>query len=182
MRRSGDILAGMRLSIPSTIGLLTLSVAPLACSDAERAVTELERLCKARCDCPDFGGEWMEVSNCKKQCEAESKISSAFIRDAEDIEVCDDLNARIKASRECRQQSCDAFQDCYSESRWDITGCVYVYSYYYDGGPGADGESFRGSALADSPDGPRTLEQLLTPIPADDPPLMSVSPEVNDEV
>ncbi len=54
--------------IPTTLGLLTLSVAGTGCSDAQKVASTMEKVCEAQCSCPDSLEFWNDVKNCKKAC------------------------------------------------------------------------------------------------------------------
>ena len=148
----------MKLTIPSTIGLLTLCAGGAGCSDAERVANAIERLCKADCECPDQADRWQDPKNCKKQCRADSLYLAAQIADNE-AEPCDELDQRIKEANDCRKRSCEAMDECYWSARWDLLDCANGYGTIYTYG---DDLEFGSELEVDERLG---AEQLATPIP-----------------
>ena len=149
----------MKTSIPTTLGLLGLSVAAAGCSDATKLANTLEKVCKEECECPDSMDDWNDVSNCKKSCEGYAIQFEAYVADQVDTEPCAEFDSILKDMKRCTKNSCgDSRDNCLNEignklyECWDLFGGGY---YYYYGGQSVD-PTVTASDI---------YEQLMHPIP-----------------
>jgi hypothetical protein len=111
----------MKLPIPS-IGVLSLSAAGLACSDAHKLGEAYEDICKANCECPEALEEWNDVSNCKNACEGYGKLIEAEFADRED-EPCKDIDKIAKDLEACAKKSCGDIYTCAEEQAYALYEC-----------------------------------------------------------
>jgi hypothetical protein len=118
----------MKLPIPS-IGVLSLSAASLACSDAHKLGEAYEDVCKANCECPDALEDWNDVSNCKNACEGYGKIIEADFADRDD-EPCKDIDKIVKDIKACAKKSCGDIYTCFEEKAYALYEC-WPDDYYY---------------------------------------------------
>jgi hypothetical protein len=141
-------------TIPTSLGLLTLSVFASGCSDANKVASALEKVCKAECDCPE--SDWDEVANCKDACHGYSLLLEAYIKDNAEDEPCATLDDTLKKMKDCTKESCgDSRDTCMDEAYYELYQCWDFSgggSYYY---PLVVGDPARIDIV----------QQLLKPIP-----------------
>jgi hypothetical protein len=144
----------MTRTIPTSLGLLTLSAFAAGCSDAYKLAAAYEKVCDAQCECPESMDVWNEVKNCKDACRGSSIQVQAFIEDEVTSEPCGNFDNIIADIKRCAKNGCGASRDeCLSTAYYDLYECwpdVGSYYYYSPNGPVA------GSEL---------IEQLVHPIP-----------------
>jgi len=150
----------MKTSIPSTLGLLTLSVAAVGCSDASKLAGAFEKVCKEECECPDTIEDWNEISNCKKYCEGYATQLEAFIADQVETEPCAEFDGLIKDLKRCTKNSCgDSRDTCLSTIYGELNECWDIFGYYTYG---YGGQAAGGDELVRSDE---LVQQLMHPIP-----------------
>jgi hypothetical protein len=145
----------MSRTIPTSFGLLTLSVFASGCSDAHKVAAAMEKVCDAQCECPESMEIWNDVGNCKDNCRGYSIQLEAFIEDQVDSEPCGELDERLDKLEGCTKKSCgDSFDECLSEAYYELYTCWNIFggSYYYN----RSAEGLSSSEIA---------QQLLYPIP-----------------
>jgi hypothetical protein len=143
----------MTRTIPTSLGLLTLSALASGCSDAHKYASAFEKVCKAECECPESMDSWNDVSNCKDACRGYSIMLEAFIEDEVEESPCGDFDNILADIKRCAKNSCGySRQDCLSDAYYELYECwpEVLGGYYY------------------SPSGPTASElvqQLMQPIP-----------------
>ena len=152
----------MRYAIPTTFGLLTLSVAGTGCSDAQKVASSFEKVCKAECECPSTLEYWNEISNCKQACSGYATIFQASIKDQAEGDPCGDLDKILSDMKRCTDSSCGMDRDeCLYQAYDDLYECwpdVFGYYYYYNHSPDDSGEVAGVSS-------DELVQQLMRPIP-----------------
>jgi hypothetical protein len=140
-------------SIPTSLGLLTLSVLATGCGDAHKVASAFKKVCKAECECSETMDDWDDLDNCKDACRGYAILLEARIDDNVDSEPCSDLDKIVGDLKRCAKNSCGLSRDqcvlaAYNELRdcWDITDVSY-YPFY------------------DGPSSSEIAQQLMTPIP-----------------
>ncbi|NVB38922.1 hypothetical protein G6O69_13860 [Pseudenhygromyxa sp. WMMC2535] len=124
----------MTRGIPTSIGLLSLSVASVGCSDAHKFASTAEKVCKEQCECPEALEDWNEVKYCKQACEGYATSLEAWIADSDPEEPCAEFDDLLGDLRGCTESSCgDARDICLATVYTQLYSCWEFFSdgYYY---------------------------------------------------
>lgn len=119
----------MKLDIPPTLGLLSLSLAATGCSDARKIGEAYEAICKANCECPEGLDAWNDVGNCKNACEGYGKVITAEFADRDD-EPCKDIDDIASKLEDCAKKSCATLYECAEEQAYALYECWPGEDYY----------------------------------------------------
>lgn len=144
-------------TIPTNLGLLTLSVFAAGCSDAHKVAKAFEKICEAECECPEQMELWNEVSNCKESCRGSAISLEAYIKDNVDTEPCGDLDNIIADMKRCAKNSCGESRDeCLMKGYYEFYECwdIFEYTPYTPYSP-----------LTEDPSASELVHHLLEPIP-----------------
>jgi hypothetical protein len=121
----------MMRSIPTSLGLLTLSAFASGCSDAHKLASALEKICEAQCECPDAMEEWNDVSNCKESCRGYSIMVEARLEDEVETEPCSNFDNILDDLKRCAKNSCGQSRyECLSQAYYELYECWDIFGGY----------------------------------------------------